>query len=308
MCQAKPSLVSEVLMEPKAWVRLGLVRFLQITGNRNDNNPQEDGGMMNRHRNMMFGIATASTLALLACASSQHGTEAHAATSAPHWSYTGAQGPSQWGDLSPDWALCKSGKSQSPIDITGATKQEDLAAIAFHYAPSAVRVVNNGHAIQANYDAGSYIEVDGERFELLQFHFHSPSENIVEGTPYPVEMHLVHKSASGALAVVAVFFSKGAANTELEKVWALMPNTPGAEVTGDGQLSAEALLPPADQRGFWRFSGSLTTPPCSEGVIWSVMRQPLEVSEEQVGAFLSVIHENARPPMPLNGRQLAESP
>ena len=139
-----------------------------------------------------------------------------------HWGYSGAGGPAHWGALEPDFAACSNGKNQSPVDITHAAPS-DIPNIVFSYSPSAVNIVNNGHTIQVNYDAGSYIEIDGVRYDLVQFHFHAPSEHTINGKRYPAELHLVHKSASGELAVVGVMFEKGTENLALAPVWSHLP-------------------------------------------------------------------------------------
>ncbi len=217
-----------------------------------------------------------------------------------HWSYEGEEGPAEWGELDTLYETCANGTSQSPIDLTGATAQ-DLTNIAFYYQPTTLRLENNGHTIQVNYNAGSYIVVDGDHYELKQFHFHSPSENTVDGNSYPLEIHLVHKKAN-QLVVVALFMEEGAENAALTPVWDNMTETIGSQVV-NMQIDANALLP--DTQATYRFSGSLTTPPCTEGVRWFVMTTPLTLSSEQITAFQSIYHNNNRPVQPLNGRDLS---
>ena len=171
-------------------------------------------------------------------------------------------------------------------------------------------VVNNGHTIQFNYQPGSSITIGGKRYDLLQFHFHSPSENTVDGQPYPLEMHLVHKSADGRLAVVGVFFQAGRdsgghggdGNDSLANVFGALPGKSGLTLTGNADINAADLLP--RDRGYYHFMGSLTTPPCSEGVGWFVMRSPLEISPKQLARFQTIFDNNARPVQPWNKRIL----
>ncbi|MBT4639551.1 MAG: carbonic anhydrase family protein [Deltaproteobacteria bacterium] len=224
----------------------------------------------------------------------------------PHFTYEGEEGPEHWGELDASYETCGTGQSQSPIDLTGALEQ-DLDNIVFHYQPTKIHLVNNGHTVKVNYDTGSYIEVDGKRYDLLQFHFHAPSENAIDGKLFPIEMHLVHKNDAGQLAAVGVFFDKGAESTALKPVWDNMPTEEG-EKEVDALVNAADLLP--STQSTYRFSGSLTTPPCTEGVSWFVMATPAEVSDEQISAFEQVYHGNNRPLQPLNGRVLilASSP
>lgn len=219
-----------------------------------------------------------------------------------HWGYEGQGGPEHWASMSKEFSLCGGGKEQSPIDISGA-QTTNLPAIQFDYKADSLEILNNGHTIQVNRAAGSGISVGGEKYELLQFHFHSPSENIVDGKPFPMEMHLVHKSAKGQLAVVGVFFKTGAKNAVLDQAWSHMPHHAGdKKKAGSVSINAADLLP-AD-RGYYSFEGSLTTPPCSEGVKWMVLKAPIEASKKQIEQFTQVIGANARPVQPLHDRKV----
>ncbi len=220
----------------------------------------------------------------------------------PHWGYEGTHGPSHWGALDPGFAACSDGREQSPIDLAGAERREQ-SEIVFDYAPSPISILNNGHTIQVDYAPGSGIVLDGVRYELAQFHLHHESEHTVEGAPFPLELHLVHVGADGALAVVGVFLEEGAPNRALASVWSGFPETPAPARTAPGMVDAAALLPA--ERTTWRYPGSLTTPPCSEGVSWLVMTEPVSVSREQVEAFRRIVPMNARPPQPLHQRRLA---
>ena len=223
-----------------------------------------------------------------------------AASEKAHWGYSGEGGPEHWGSLDPKFSACSEGKNQSPVDLTGMIESE-LTPISFNYAAGGNEVLNNGHAIQVNYSAGSTITVDGHAFELKQFHFHSPSENTIEGKSFPMEAHFVHADKNGNLAVVALMYNVGDKNEELEKAWGMMPEKAGDKNALSSIIDANALLP-AD-KDYYRFNGSLTTPPCSEGVWWLVLKNESSVSKEQLDKFTHVMHEpNNRPVQPLNAR------
>lgn len=220
---------------------------------------------------------------------------------APHWAYEGSDGPSHWGDLSADFSACKKGKKQSPINITKA-RQAELIAIEFNYKTSKLDIVNNGHTIQANYDSGSSITVNGTIFNLLQFHFHGPSEHTVDGEHAKMEMHLVHKSKEGALAVVGVMIEEGGHNANFDNAWNNLPLHAGDHKDVGVVMKAVELLPKS--RKYTTYSGSLTTPPCSEGVTWLVLNESIEMSEKQIKAFGDIVEANNRPVQPVNDRAL----
>jgi carbonic anhydrase len=224
---------------------------------------------------------------------------------AVHWSYGGAEGPEHWGDLSAEFAVCKSGRMQSPIDI--AADATGLAVGApghdFAYTEAPLSILHNGHTVQLNYAPGSSMSVQGQQYELLQFHFHAPSEHTVGGRSYPMEAHFVHKDSHGGLAVVGVLIEEGAANAALADAWAHLPGHEAAEQTmADVRIDADAILP-ADRR-YHHYKGSLTTPPCSEGVRWFVLTQPISMSAAQIEKFEAAAAPNARPIQALNGRLL----
>lgn len=216
------------------------------------------------------------------------------------WGYEGDTGPTAWGDLSTAFQACKAGLEQSPINIENAV-ESDLREIEFDYGRMPLNIVNNGHTIQVNATPGNAIELDGETYELLQFHFHHPSEHTVNDDAYPMEMHLVHQNAKAEYAVVGVFLTEGAENLALKPIWAAMPRqaSEAAAITGV-EVEAAALLP-ADISHV-KYYGSLTTPPCSETVKWVVMDEPIEVSPAQIERFSRIFPHNARPTQPLNRR------
>lgn len=244
-----------------------------------------------------LALAAASLFSLGAYAADAH---AH-----PHWAYNGKAGAAHWGDLQEGYATCKLGKTQSPIDIRQAKKSGDAKPLAFAYTGSPAEVVNNGHTIQVNLASAGEVATPGGAYKLVQFHFHTPSEEKVNGKAYPLVAHLVHKNDAGQLAVVAVLFKEGKDNALLGKVFKAMPKAEGGKASLEGGLNVADLLPA--QQGYWAFSGSLTTPPCSEQVRWQVLKTPVEVSKSQLAAFRKLYPMNARPVQPLNGREVLES-
>jgi len=235
----------------------------------------------------------------------------HEANHPAHWGYGPDNGPAHWGELSPEWVLCAEGLSQSRIDLTSAVSQplEPLdinfpaARIEIIHQEHVLEEINNGHTIQINYDAGETLMIGSMRYELVQFHFHSPSEHTVNGMHYPMEMHFVHKSADNELAVIGLFISEGAHNRPFEKIWARLPGKKGETVhIEDFSLDIDDMLP--RNRTSYRYHGSLTTPPCSEGVRWFVLAVPIEFSSDQINAFRKIFQGNNRPVQPTNNRQV----
>jgi carbonic anhydrase len=221
-----------------------------------------------------------------------------------HWDYAGAGGPDHWAELDPAFAACSAGKRQSPIDIRDGIKVE-LEPVQIDYHPSAFGVIDNGHTVQVNVAPGNTIDVMGRRYELVQFHFHRPSEERIDGRQFDMVAHLVHKDAAGRLAVIAVLLERGAAQATLQSVWNNLPLEKGEELRAKGQIDLQALLP-AD-RAYYTYMGSLTTPPCSEGVLWMVMKNPVPVSADQIGVFARLYPMNARPVQSAQGRMIKES-
>lgn len=228
---------------------------------------------------------------------------AHSAASAPHWGYEGDIRPEKWSELSPEYAGCKIGKNQSPVDIEH-TYSTSLEPLDIHYSIAPQDMVNNGHTIQvtpAN-DSG-YLQLANDRYALKQFHFHSPSENLIKGKSFPLEGHFVHSDKNGNLLVMAVMFEAGAQNKQIDLLLDSLAAV-GASKHLNEPVEVDALLP--KQHGYYRFAGSLTTPPCSEGVTWIVLKTPVTVSETQIKRFESVLHHNNRPVQPLNGRLVVD--
>lgn len=223
---------------------------------------------------------------------------------APRWAYEGAHGPGEWARLAPENATCASGQRQSPIDITDGIKV-DLDAVQFDYKPSGFRVVDNGHTVQVNVAPGNTIEVLGRHYELVQFHFHRPSEERIDGKPFDMVVHLLHKSADGKLAMIAVLLERGSAQPVVQAVWNNLPLEKGDEVAAKAPIDVSALLP--TDRRYYTYMGSLTTPPCSEGVLWMVMKAPVQISPEQLAIFARLYPMNARPIQAPHGRLIKES-
>ena len=264
--------------------------------------------MTTNRRSSIVVVTALVSLALLVTftfsAADVHGEEGH--DQAIHWSYVGEEGPDFWSELSPDFALCGTGESQSPIDLAGSFG-DDTGEFSIQYQPTELNAVNNGHTIQMGYDRGSCVELDGNKYELLQLHFHKGSEHTLNGRQFPMEMHLVHKNANGEPAVVGVLLDVGKeANEAFNTLWAYLPTTAAERRTIPAiSFSASDLLP--DDRSYLHYQGSLTTPPCSEGVQWYVMTQPVLLSQVQIDAYGAFYDGNFRPVQPLRDRPIVTS-
>ncbi|MBD8890516.1 carbonic anhydrase [Roseibium litorale] len=226
------------------------------------------------------------------------------AASSPHWSYKGEEGPAHWGALAKNFAACETGHEQSPVDLAHAVKAEP-AAIAFHWNPKAKWTeVNNGHSIQDNTEDGGTIDLDGKTYKLVQFHFHSPSEHAIDGKKAPMEAHFVHVADDGTIAVLGAMIEPGGKNPLFKTIMDAAPEKVGAEKT-IGEADAAKLLPATQH--FYRYEGSLTTPPCSETVVWTVLKEPIKVSEESIKEFQKLYDANARPLQKLDRRYILEN-
>ena len=218
------------------------------------------------------------------------------------WGYEAENGPDLWEQLSPEYGLCGAGIHQSPIDLVNPTPTK-LSVITFNYQAAPLNIRNTGNTIEVVYPEGSWIEIDGTKYHLLQFHFHAPSEHTVSGNLYDMEMHLVHKSTDGTLVVIGVLIESGNLNTAFVPLWHYLPSTAGeSEQIKDVTLNVLNLLP--SPKHTYRYTGSLTTPPCSEGVKWFVLTTPIEMSQSQIAAFKAILDGNNRPVQPLNDREL----
>lgn len=222
-----------------------------------------------------------------------------------HWTYQGEEGSSHWGNLSDKFSRCKTGNNQSPIDIKDRIKAW-LPPLNLEYHINPTEIVHNGHTIQVNVAAGSFLNIDNKRYELKQFHFHSPSENRINGQSFPLEAHLVHTDKEGNLAVIGLMYEMGYDDAGLAQLWQKMPKKSGEKVALTGMFKEQFIALPFN-KNYYRFNGSLTTPPCTEGVKWMVLATPASISVNQIALFRKVMgHPNNRPLQPLNARVILE--
>ncbi|MBI1889276.1 MAG: carbonic anhydrase family protein [Burkholderiales bacterium] len=230
--------------------------------------------------------------------------DAHAGKVHNHWGYAGEEGPEHWGKLNPAWAACETGTRQSPIDIREGIRVE-LERISFDYKSTRFNVLDNGHTIQVNMGVGNAITLSGRTYELVQFHFHRPSEERINGKSFPMVAHFVHKDAQNRLAVVALLIDEGANNDVVQTVWNNLPLEKNDPLIAQVALDIEKILPA--RRDYYTYMGSLTTPPCSEGVLWLVMKEPIQMSAAQMAIFSRLYPMNARPIQNVSGRMIKES-
>ena len=226
------------------------------------------------------------------------------------WGYEGNIGPEHWGDLSPEFAVCKTGERQAPINIPSQAAQKSNVQIKPEYIASTAKVINNGHTIQVDLNAGGKAQFGDKNYKILQFHMHTPSEEKIDGQGYPMNAHLVHSNLNdstkqndeGKLAVIGLFFKEGNENVFLKPVLDIMPSSIDA-VDLPVQLDLTKLLP--NDLAYYGYAGSLTTPGCSEdGVNFYILKTPVEISTAQLNQFKNIFPMNARPVLPLNGRRI----
>ena len=225
------------------------------------------------------------------------------AEGAVKWGYEGNIGPANWGDLSKEFATCKTGQVQAPIDIQTKQAGKNSAPIKTNYKASASELLNNGHTIQLNLADGGSANLGGADYKILQFHFHTPAEEKIDGKSFPFNAHLVHKSADGKLAVIGILFNEGKENVALKDIFAAMPAAEG-KTPLKAPFNVSAMLP--SSLAYYNYAGSLTTPGCSEGVQFYILKTPVELSSAQLSSFKKIFPMNARPVMPLNGRKITE--
>ena len=269
--------------------------------------------MMKMPRRMPLFVYAIIGMSIVSCSGEKAGSDSHGDEHAAHWGYESDNGPDAWGSMDSAWALCAEGLEQSPIDLANAVETQ-LPAVDLDRPgegefevltqASVVDALDNGHTIQVNSKTGEKLTVDGKAYALLQFHFHAPSEHTVDGRHLPMEMHFVHQADDGALAVVGVLVEEGAPNPGVAPLWAQLAEAPGTETTVE--LRAEFAEPvfPGVGSGFYHYVGSLTTPPCSEGVQWYVRKTFTTLSKEQIAEFTAVYNHNNRPAQALNERTL----
>jgi carbonic anhydrase len=222
-----------------------------------------------------------------------------------HWTYSGEAGPEHWGDLDKTSTVCSLGSQQSPLDIAGATVAE-LPGLKIAWNALAGTIVNNGHTIQVDAASGGTLTAGDANYDLLQFHFHAPSEHLVDGQNFPMEAHFVHKNAAtGGLGVLGVFLREGERNPAFAAIIGAMPKEHGAKAVVPEAIDVSALLPKS--RTYWSYEGSLTTPPCSETVDWRVFVEPVEVAKADIDSFTALYPLNARPAQTANRRFILRS-
>jgi carbonic anhydrase len=221
-----------------------------------------------------------------------------------HWTYEGESGPANWSKINSDWAMCATGRRQSPIDIRDGIKV-DLEQITFDYHPSSFNEVDNGHTIQVTVGGGNFITVANQTYELQQFHFHRPSEERINGKGTEMVIHLVHRSAEGRLAIVAVLLERGKVHNLMQTVWNNLPLEKHESVSPSVVLDLKEALP--ERREYYTYMGSLSEPPCTEGVLWIVMKQAMQASPAQMALFSRLYPLNARPAQSSYGRMVKES-
>lgn len=220
-----------------------------------------------------------------------------------HWSYEGATGPAHWGEVDAASKVCSVGSQQSPIDVESSIKAQ-LPPLEIAWRKKPDMIVNNGHTIQVNAAAGNTLTVAKEKYDLVQFHFHHPSEHRIAGKSFPMEVHFVHRNAAGSLAVIGVLMTAGKANPAFKQIAGAMPAKAGEPVKMNA-VDANQLLPA--RRSYYRYAGSLTTPPCSEVVNWLLLREPIQVAQADIDAFAKLYPMNARPPQKDNRRFVLSS-
>jgi carbonic anhydrase len=269
--------------------------------------------MSHMTRGIACAVGTVLMLGFLGCGAAEEADQEHGATL--QWGYEGDEGPEHWAELSDDFALCANGTMQSPIDLgeavpmaagegTGLMWDYGTGALSIARHEHVVDILDNGHTIQVTYDEGSTLTAGGIEYELLQFHFHAPSEHTIDGRHYPMELHLVHRAQAGELAVLGVFVEEGEPNLVFDALIEGLPSAAGEERHfEDVEIDVDAFITSGDE--YYRYEGSLTTPPCSEGVHWAVLTEPLRASAEQIAALDAAMPANNRPVQPLGSREVA---
>lgn len=246
-----------------------------------------------------------SSVCLMAGARGNAAFAQQPAPSGAAWSYYGKTGPSNWGRLDQQYRACSKGKLQSPIDIRGAKPDASLRPIEFHYLSGPVTLVNTGHTIRVNVIPGSYIIFGGTRYDLQEFHFHHPAEDLVNGKLSDLQIDMVHKNAAGELAIIGVRVNEGQVNGSLAALWPSLPAAAGATAAVQSNFNPLGLLP--TDRSYWSYLGSITIPPCTEGVRWIAMQTATELAQDQWQAFARLYPDNARPIQATRGRKIAAS-
>lgn len=259
---------------------------------------------MNAQFRRLLTLAVALFAIATSCHSIDHSPEPHSSKGEQtvHWNYGGPHNPTRWGELSPEYWTCGAGNNQSPVDLKASKTVPGASRIAFQYQPTPLEIINNGHTVQVNYAPGSDAQIDGKSYELKQFHFHTPSEHTVDGKASAMELHLVHQNEAGEFAVVGVLIAEGEDNPNLTPIWRHIPREGETKTVRGQTVDARSLLPPTTEH--YHYSGSLTTPPCSEGVDWTVMAEPIAASTAQIGEFMEIYPVNSRPIQATGDREI----
>lgn len=235
----------------------------------------------------------------------EHASSEHTTHHAKHWGYSAEVGPAHWSTLNDKFHMCSEGQEQSPINVT-ATKDINLPKLSLNYANGSQGIINNGHTVQVNIKSGDTLTINGEAYELKQFHFHTPSENHINGQEFPLEAHFVHATADGKLAVIAVMFKEGSENPTLQKIVKSFPLQKNQEASLEFSKEYLNVVMPMHKE-YYHFMGSLTTPPCSEKVNWFVLKTVQTASGAQIAAMHKEIGmNNNRPVQASNGRSIEE--
>ncbi len=252
-------------------------------------------------------VAVCMTAVMTATQAAYGAPKQHAQATPPPqgWTYDGPYGSLRWDKLNPAWRTCADGHQQSPVDIRKVRIQKNLPPVQFHYLSGPMKLVHDGHTVRVTPPAGSYLQVGNTRYDLVEFHFHHPGEEVIAGQLSDMSIHFVHRSADGKMAIVAVQLDEGNANTILAGLWEHLPKKLGASGETTVPLNPDGLLPA--NRAYWTYTGSLTEPPCTEGVQWYVLQQPITLSRWQLTAFAPMFPRNTRPAQPLHGRRIYTS-
>ena len=255
--------------------------------------------------NKIIVSISAFAVIILATGCANHSNIGDKTSHVGHWDYKGNYSPVHWGEMKKEFHLCSKGKMQTPINII-PTQDINLVALDLNYNTNATSVINNGHTVQVNIEDGSSVIIDNKAFALKQFHFHTPSENNINGHKFALEAHFVHAAKDGQLAVIAVMFEEGKSNPILEKIWSKFPLKVNHEKFIDlSSNDIKAILP--SNKEYYKFMGSLTTPPCSENVKWNVFKTSMSISKDQVKQFFDTFgYTNNRPIQQTNNRLISE--
>jgi len=249
----------------------------------------------------LVAVAWLSCLAMSQAADAPAEPVPQHSSNSPHWAYDGEEGMDHWGMLSRGYMTCETGSHQSPIDITMPGEDWAPELLQFHYRQADIQAMHNGHSIQVRVSPGSELHVNERTYQLMQFHFHEPSEHHIEGKASPFELHLVHRDRTGHIVVLSLLTDLGVGHPVLSAVWASLPVRAG-DSAPSRQLDLSTLIP--NHLHHFAYHGSLTTPPCTEGVHWIVMQDKISIEQAQIDKFVGLVGHNARAIQPIHDRQV----